>query len=263
MLELDIAICTYGADGPSRVAMMLLPPEEGVRYVVSWQEHGDAVLPEILKDRKDVAVFRLDKKGLSNNRNNAIANCTGDIVLISDDDLEYYPEGIVRIRRAFEDDPGLDVATFRVGFPTPKPYPQDGAKLGVPLPKGYWVTSMEMAFRRDRIGNLRFDPMLGLGAPEMCCGEEELFMVSAIRRGLTARHIGVEICRHPAVTTGGRVSEGILMGQGCVTRVIYPYSGWLRIVLKAWRLHREGKAGFFVSLKWLIRGMFRVRQLSL
>ncbi len=56
MLELDIAICTYGADGPSRVAMMLLPPEEGVRYVVSWQEHGDAVLPEILKDRKDVAV---------------------------------------------------------------------------------------------------------------------------------------------------------------------------------------------------------------
>ena len=62
MLELDIAICTYGADGPSRVAMMLLPPEEGVRYVVSWQEHGDAVLPEILKDRKDVAVFRLIRK---------------------------------------------------------------------------------------------------------------------------------------------------------------------------------------------------------
>ena len=94
MLELDIAICTYGADGPSRVAMMLLPPEEGVRYVVSWQEHGDAVLPEILKDRKDVAVFRLDKKGLSNNRNNAIANCTGDIVLISDDDRSIIRKGL-------------------------------------------------------------------------------------------------------------------------------------------------------------------------
>ena len=88
--------------------------------MVSWQEHGDAVLPEILKDRKDVAVFRLDKKGLSNNRNNAIANCTGDIVFLSpDDDLEYYPEGIVRIRRAFEDDPCLDICHISCGFPLP------------------------------------------------------------------------------------------------------------------------------------------------
>ena len=39
---------------------------------------------------------------------------------------------------------------------------------------------------------------------EMCCREEELvYSVGNKRRGL-ARHIGVEICRHPAVTTGGR-----------------------------------------------------------
>ena len=82
MLTLDVAISTYKRDGIRKVEKMLPPPQEGVKYVVSWQEHDDNPIPSELSSRADVEVYRLDKKGLSNNRNNAISHCKGDIILI-------------------------------------------------------------------------------------------------------------------------------------------------------------------------------------
>lgn len=48
MLTLDVLICTYTPDGIRRVAGMNLPALEGVTYIVSWQEHADAPVPDSL-----------------------------------------------------------------------------------------------------------------------------------------------------------------------------------------------------------------------
>ncbi len=253
-LTLDVAICTYGKDGLTRVANMILPSQERVRYVVSWQEHGNSPIPESLVHREDVTVAPLDRKGLSNNRNNAIRHCTSDIVLIADDDLEYYSHSFREVIEAFERKPEMDLATFRVNFPQPKHYPYDGCKLSNPMPKGYFVTSMEIAFRREAVGNLEFNPELGIGAPELLCGEEEIFIHDAINGGLQCFHIATEICRHPEVTSGHRVSPGILMGQGYVVRKLYPLTGWPRIILKAWRIRKKEAIGFPMALYYLLRG---------
>lgn len=258
-MTLDVAICTYGPRGLAKVESMLLPEEDGVRYVVSWQEHGGAPVPHGLIRRKDVEVHRLEESGLSNNRNNALSHCRGDIVLIADDDLVYAVGAFRKIRESFMAAPGVDIITFRVLFPNPKSYPPDGAVLDSPLPKGYWISSIEMALRRSSLGGLRFSPLLGLGAPEMHCGEEELFFVEAVKGGLKARHSSIEICSHPSDTTGGGVTPGILKGQGCVMRVVYPRSVWARIVLKAWRLSRGGRCGFLEALSHLLRGAFRTK----
>ncbi|MBD5358624.1 MAG: glycosyltransferase family 2 protein [Bacteroides sp.] len=253
-LTLDVAICTYGREGIHRVASMLLPPQEEVSYVVSWQLHEGCLLPDSIATRSDVTVARLDVAGLSNNRNNAIAHCSSDLVLIADDDLKYYADSFSNVIKAFEDDPQMDLATFRVSFPNPKHYPGDGVELRNPLPKGYFVTSMEIAFRRLSAGDLRFNPMLGIGAPELLCGEEELFVNEAIKKGLRCRHIARNICDHASLTSGDKISKGIVMGQGYVIVHLYPVSGFPRLILKAYRMSKTKAIGFPTALYYLFKG---------
>lgn len=257
LLTLDVAICTYGKDGLFRVAAMILPFQERVKYVVSWQEHRNAPIPESISDRPDVVVSRLDRSGLSNNRNNALRHCDSEIVLIADDDLEYSKHSFIGVIKAFEDNPKMDLATFRVKFPKPKNYPSDGCRLGDPMPKGYFVTSMEIAFRRTSIGNLEFNPNLGIGAPELLCGEEEIFVYEAIKRGLKCFHVGKEICCHPGVTSGNKVAGGVLMGQGYVIRRLYPVTGLPRLILKAWRIRKKEAIGFPMALYHLLKGALK------
>ena len=112
MLTLDLIIATHSAAGIERVAAMVLPPVEGVRYVVSWQNSGDTALPDALK-RDDIEVHRTDTVGLSSNRNNALDYSTGDIRLIVDDDLVFTAGQLRSVISTFESHPELDVALFR------------------------------------------------------------------------------------------------------------------------------------------------------
>lgn len=263
ILKIDIAVATIGRRIEG-VARMLLPPLEGVAYVVSWQGHQGISLPEQLR-RDDVEVCRFDGSGLSRNRNNAIAHCRGDIVVISDDDLVYHPESILNVRKAFAADNTLDIALFKVDFPHAKKYPSGDCPIGLPFPKGYWVSAVEIALRRDRISSLRFNPILGLGAGRYECGEDECFVISAIRRGLNCRFINHTLCAHPGTTTGSYTSPGTLRGQGYVISLMYPHSGYLRLLLKAVRLWRSGKCGGAYALRYLLHGaaaQFRYRRRS-
>ena len=253
-MTLDVAVATHGKDGIKRVEKMLLPRQEGVRYVVSWQEHGDAPVPQSLLERSDVEVWRLDLKGVSNNRNNATDHCRADIVLASDDDLTYEPDAFRKIVAAFEKDPALDLATFRVKFHKDKPYPANGTRLTVPFPTNYWVSCVEIAFRRERLRDIRFNPGIGPGAPLLLCGEDELFAIDAVRAGFNCRHIAELICSHPHPSTGTRVTDGILLSNGFLIRTIYPGSYLPRILLKAYRVSRGKKCSILRAAFLMLRG---------
>lgn len=264
MLTIDIAIATW-KDRIYMVERMLLPPIEGVRYVVSWQEHAGRALPEGIRcrlsrecggDDGDVEVYRFDLKGVSRNRNNAIDHCRGDVVVMSDDDLVYSRKGIDNVRDTFKGIPDLDLAVFRVDFPNIKSYPVSECNLGIPLPKGYWVSMVEVAFRRKRTGDLRCHPQLGLGAEFFQSGEDEMFVISAIKRGLNCRFVNKNLCSHPALSTGYKSTPGILRGQGAIIGIMYPLSGVIRILLKAWRLNRAGETRLLIALKHLAVGLF-------
>lgn len=269
MFTIDIAIATW-KDRIYMVEKMLLAPIEGVRYVVSWQEHGGRALPEGIRNRLsrgcggedgDVEVYRFDLKGGSRNRNNAIDHCRGDVVVMSDDDLIYSKEGLSNVRKAFEGNPDMDLAVFMVDFPHPKPYPLYECRLGIPLPKGYWASMVEVAFRRERIGDLHCHPQLGLGAEYFQSGEDEMFVFSAIKRGLNCRFVNKKLCSHPGVSTGDKATPGILRGQGAIMGIMYPRSAAIRIILKAWRLDRAGIARFLMAFKQLSIGLISKNRL--
>lgn len=253
-MTLDVAVATHGKEGICRVEKMLLPPQERVRYVVSWQEHGNAPIPETLAKRSDVDVWRLEIKGVSNNRNNATDHCSADIVLVSDDDLIYEPDAFHRIITAFEKMPELDLATFRVKFHKSKPYPSDGTVLRLPFPKNYWVSCVEIAFRRKRLSEVRFNPGIGPGAPVLMCGEDELFVIDAIKSGLDCRHIAELICSHPYPSTGTRVNDGILRSSGFIIRTIYPLTYIPRIFLKAYRTTKGSNHKILHAVRMMLEG---------
>lgn len=254
MLTIDVAISTHTTEGIKRVLKMLPPPREGVNYVVSWQNHENEKIPEELSLRNDVWVYRMDKIGLSNNRNNSIDKCKGDIVLISDDDLCYEPDFIDKIRTAYERYPEVDLGVFKVLFKNKKNYPEENRRLTLPFPKSYYPSSVEISFRRSSLNGLKFWDKMGLGNEFLGCGEDELFLISAIRRGMNCRFFNETIARHPYETTGDKITPGILRGQGMIIQSVYPFSSFLRILLKSYRLWRKKSVSPAFSFPLLLKG---------
>lgn len=256
MLTLDIAMITHSPDGIEKVGKVILPPREGVKYVVSWQNHAGAPIPHTLEQRKDVEIHRLDIPGLSANRNNAISHCKADIILLGDDDLTYNPYAFEEICKVFSDNPHLDVATFESNFGDLKRFPKDRLRLTCQLPRNYSVASIEIAFRRASAGNLRCCEEMGLGAKRYHGGEDELLLLSAIKRGMRCEFFPIEICKHPHPSTGtkSRLTKGNLRASGVVIALYYPFSAFLRIPLKAWRVAKSGKSRFFPALLYLGEG---------
>lgn len=255
MLTLDLALVTHRPDGILRVSDMNLPVVDGVRYIISWQNHDNAPVPQSLL-RDDIEIHRFDLSGQSLNRNNAIDHCTADIILNSDDDLVYSADRLRAVIKTFEDHPDVDVATFRADMPCGPVFPTASCRLCHPLPKDYWVATFNIAFRRVSIGDLRFHPDFGLGSERLHGAEDELFLLSAIRRKLNCRFFPVEICVHPTHSTGTKQSltAANLRAAGCYITLAYPRSFLLRIPLKAWRISRKGQSGFFRALRYLIAG---------
>ncbi|MCH5216892.1 MAG: glycosyltransferase [Muribaculaceae bacterium] len=255
-LTLDVAIATHTPGGIQRIVGMNLPQVDGVRYVVSWQEHKGFPLPNQIAERKDIEVFRLDEKGLSINRNNALSKCSGDIILIADDDVAYSVEGLNIVRNTFEQNPRLDVATFKSDSDKNRVYPQSITVLRRKLPKGYYVRSIEIAFRRRTAGHLRFHPELGAGVPKLQSGEDEMVLHAAINRHLHCEFFPYIICNHSGLSTGAKPTASSLRGAGCVIALRYPLSCVLRLPLKAWRVKNNYKISFFKSIYYLIDGAF-------
>lgn len=249
MTRLEVLICTYGADGLERVARMNLAPTEGVGYLISCQS-GEMPVPEVLL-RPDIRIVFTPTKGLSNNRNNAIMHAKADYALLCDDDMVMYPERYKEIIRVFDDDPSVDVAALMVDFPENKIYPPTEHDLWVAY-KGYDVCSVEIAFRlksvRDK--NLRFNPLWGIGAPRLGCGEEGIFLLAAKRAQLAGKFFPIVIGAHPQESTGERSAPAVLRAHGAYISLAYPFSALPRILLKAKRM----PSGFMVNLRHLSAG---------
>lgn len=259
-MTLEILVCTID-NGIENIPKLLLPPIDRVSYLISWQ-HSTAVTTAVSQpqclNRNDVKIIHLTGKGLSRNRNNAIRHATGDICLIADDDCTYKPEYFNRIIETFSNDSSLDLATFRMKYSSiGKNYPQHSFNLKFPE-SGYYVTSFEIAFRRTSIQNqLWFNELFGLGAPVLQSGEENLFVLDAIQKGLSCKYFPLVIVEHDHETTStSRASNsGVIMAEGAYIFIAYPYSYIPRLILKAIRLNKINKLGFFRNLTHLIKGI--------
>lgn len=262
--RLQVLIVTHRPDGINRVEAMHLPRVESVGYVISWQNHGNAPVPEAIASRDDIIVSRCDHAGVSANRNNAFEAATAPVVLVGDDDLAYSPDALKEIIRIFDTHPGLDFATFRYDGGDNKQYPPAETSL-TPIPPGFHLTAFETAIRRGpRTQRLRFREDFGPGAPRFIAGEDDMLLVTAVKLGLTGRFFPLTIARHEGVTTGYRpiTDPRVAQTTGAIIKATHPGpAGWIpRMPLTAWRLWRGGRMSFFPALKHLVTGALAYRE---
>lgn len=257
-VQLQVLVCTKGADGIRRVASRSYPRVDGVEYLVSWQiPDASSPVPSML-DREDVKVVRVNSVGLSNNRNNALRCSSAPLLLIADDDVDYSADSLNGIMEAFRAHPECDCLTFMFDGAT-KVYP-DRESLFPVRTKGYFVTSFELALRSASVkGTVEFDPRFGIGA-EFSFGEEEIFLHECLRRGLTACFIPLVITSHKHSTTAVRMADKpeLVVTKGAVFFRMKPYLWPLYMMSHALRDARRAglRSGVRYCGLWL-RGVWR------
>lgn len=263
-MTLDVIIATYKPEGIRRLAEMELPEMENVNYIISWQAHENYPFPASLQ-RKDIRICRLDGIGLSRNRNNAIAQSKADIVYIADDDIKIMPNSLATIIRRFEENPDTDLATFRINESLKKKYPDKTVDLSYGLPPGYYVSSIELAFRRGIFPKIKFNENFGINSGLFELGEDELFHLQARKSGLKCRFFPDLIASHPHESTGSRFINNpkVLHGMGAVVTKSYPRSFLFRIPLKAYRLTKNRQTRFFTALHHLFVGSIKSYKIKL
>lgn len=223
-MMLEVQICSMGPEGLQRVGHMALPKMEGVSYTVCLQNpnHYELTVPQQLAMRDDIRILVHSSRGLSRNRNFGLDHARGDILLIADDDLDYTPEGLQNVMKTFEDNPAIDYAAFRHEGGDGKVFPDCEFDFSQGEPKGYYLTSFELALRRSSLTpEARFSPYFGLGAWFAAC-EENLFELTLRNLGLKGRFYPLTIVRHSSLSSGSRKpSEGFLRAQGAYLRLRY------------------------------------------
>lgn len=266
---MQVLVSTYGSEGIRRLAQSAYPAVEGVEYLVSWQLPDSACdVPLELAERTDMKIYKTSSRGLSRNRNEALDHATAPVCVIADDDLRYDAEALRGLMQYHRDYPETDIVCFHItveGRPTLSWSPQ-GFDLRR-MPRGYYFTSCEISFKREAVAasGVRFSELMGVGAPMLPMGEEELFMRSLLRKGLRGVCLPLTVCDHPGTTTGDRIlrDPGYLMVRGALLRFRHPRIWRLTLPYDAIFSARYTGHGFFDSWRLLRRGALYSRQVSL
>ena len=239
-------ICTVG-ERIKRVPNVLLPPQEGVAYIVSHQTDGSHPAPQELTTRSDVTLNTIAGRGLSANRNNAIAHATADICVIADDDCLYDEQHLKNITDAYSKYPDDDIICFTAQDYDSQPlrhYPAEDMPYLQAVKQGYYPTSFQITFRRKSVaGRIAFNTNFGLGSALLCAGEEEVFIADAMRAGLNIMYVSQPIVRTDPDTTGTHflTNRQLQITKGATFRYCYGSANAMwRSVKEAgwWFVHR-------------------------
>ncbi|MDE7414539.1 MAG: glycosyltransferase [Muribaculaceae bacterium] len=263
-VKLQILVATFKKEGLERLATVNLPEINDVEYIISCQNPlGNEIgIPDSLL-RPDIKIYFSNTKGLSRNRNILLQLASAPLCLIADDDLVFLPEGLKKLIETFDNNPDLDIATFKYSIPgggTEKEYPTYPFYLDKPA-KGYYLTSFEIAFRREAVKKtgVLFNENFGIGAPLYGCGEEDIWMASLLKKKLKGMFFPIFIAQHQGETTGIRnaAKPEVLRAQGLIIRNFYPLSSFPRIFLKAYRTSKATGTGILFCIKHLFSGWIK------
>ena len=254
---LDVMIVTLGARGLADVLAMDCPRVDGVHYLVCCQNPDGDDLTQAeasLRARDDFELHFFDDRGSARNRNHAFDSAAAPYLLLADDDLRFYPEGLAAVIETLRTNTDVDIAVFRSRTVEPRVFSDTEHDLDK-CPRGYYPVMFEIALRRESVERtgLRFSELTGVGAPYLCAAEEDLLLERARRAGLRLRYYPVEILENtePTTCTHSALKPPFLRSKG--TYMIIAKGFWgamLRAPIESWR----SRANFFKALYYYLDG---------
>ena len=161
----------------------------------------------ILKSKNDnIRVINVFEKGLSKSRNLAIQHAQSEIALIADDDVEYLPDVLDIVAKAYQDYPDAAIISFQFikeNSKTLKIYQEQSGYQHQLLHKQA-LSSIELSINSKLIKNYKlfFNTCFGLGA-HFTNGEEGVFRDDLVRSGLKVAYVAKPIVVHFGETSQG------------------------------------------------------------
>lgn len=268
-MTLEILICSLNK-GIVRTDDLLLPPREDVRYVISYQYTDERYLdliPEKLKDRPDVRLYKYHGQGLSANRNLALEKATAELIMFADDDTHIIPEAIDQVFDIFTRHPQLDAAFFRASTYTGKSlknYPDEEFDI-VRIPQQYSISTIEMVCRRASVqGIVRFDERFGLGTKFLTCGEEEIWLIDALRAKLKMRYFPIKTVETSTMLKKSLiyVDAGVQRSRGAFTYYLHGQRAWWLCFQFALKSASSRLCHFWPMMRHLSEGIRYMRRTS-
>ncbi|CAM4212041.1 glycosyltransferase family A protein [Erysipelothrix aquatica] len=150
---------------------------------------------EIFYDNdKNVKWINSTTRGLSKSRNIAIRNCSSEVVVLSDDDLEYVSNAKEIIQNSFDRNQNYDVIAFMVdGIEQHfKDYPNKEKVIS--YIQSMKLSSVQIAIRKSVFDNasVHFDERFGSGS-KYYLGEENILLFDILKKGHKVKFIPEKI----------------------------------------------------------------------
>ena len=183
-----------------------------------------------------VRVINSFERGLSKSRNLALDNAKGDLCILTDDDVVFTPDFEDSVIKAFNREPSIALASFRVKTPDGKlfkKYPQT-RKIKLNHLDLFNIISVEMVLNKKLVhaAGVRFNENFGIGA-KFSMGEEALFVNELYSKKLKIVMEPQVLVFHPKVSTTTKISiEEKYYIQGAVCTAIFKMGYFKWVVLK-------------------------------
>ena len=137
---------------------------------------------ESFEKYKNFYIYSYNERGLSNSRNRGLEHISEDIIILCDDDVVYDKSYEKIILEEFKNNEKADVIIFNIENPYRKKR-INKKKKRLHIYNSLNYGSVNIAFKRKKIGNIRFNTYFGTGS-KYTSGEDTLFLVSLLKNKL-------------------------------------------------------------------------------
>ena len=212
---------------------------------------------EFIVSQKKIKFISSIDRGLTKSRNLALMYASGDICLLSDDDVLYKENYIETITKAFDALKDADIIIFDIDRTNYNLKIDRMIKIRK-APKYKSYGSVRIAFKREVIleNNLRFDMNFGSGSV-YSSGEESIFLMNARLKKLKIYEYPVSIGSVDFKTSTWRngFNEKFFYDKGALLAAIYPLKKYLFLFYYVTKLWKEAEIKPVMIIKWLIYGI--------
>lgn len=214
-----------------------------------------------------IRMISVNDRGLSKSRNLAIDNSDSDICVIADDDLKYhsgYKDLIINSYKKYAD---ADIIAFDVPS-TNQMRPTASLKEGkVDFLHSMKIASYQITFKRTSIvdNNISFNELFGAGS-KYTCGEENIFLSKALKKGLKIYFVNqnIAIVDHNESTWFNGFNDKYFITKGAMFYEMSPFLSRLLILqfaVRKYYLYNNQKS-FNKALREMIDGLKEYRKIK-